>query len=71
MWPPEEERGVGAPEPLLPQSRLPLPRLRAGRGAEEEEGAGLPQPDRRLPPVFQGGLRGLDVGRPDSLLALW
>lgn len=46
MQPSEEERRVRAPKRRLPQSRLPLAGLRAGRGAEEEEGAGLPQPDR-------------------------
>lgn len=71
MWPLEEEWSVCAPKPLLPQGYLPLSRLRAEWGAEEEKGAGLPQPDRRLPQIFQGGLHGLDIGCTDSLLALW
>lgn len=71
MQPPEEERSPAAPEPLRPQGGLPLPGLPAERGAEEEEGAAVPRPDRRLPVLFQGGLRLLDFRRRDALLALW
>lgn len=71
MWPFEEEGSVCSPKPLLLQGHLPLPRVWAGRGAEEEKGAGLPQPDRQLPQIFQGGLHGLDIRCTDSLLAVW
>ena len=71
MWPPEEEWRVCEPEPLLAQGDPPLPGLRAERGAEEEKGAALPQPDRRLPPIFPGRLRGLDLRCADSLVAVW
>lgn len=49
MWSFEEEWSVRAAKPFLPQGHLPLPRVRAGGGAEEEEGACHPQPDRRVP----------------------
>lgn len=70
VWAPTEERSASAPEPLLPPALPPLCWLLAGRGAGEEEGAALPQADRRLPALVPGGLHDLDLGRSHSLLAL-
>ncbi|KAJ8404795.1 hypothetical protein AAFF_G00331820 [Aldrovandia affinis] len=38
----DAQRGIRAPDALPPQSALPLSRLPAGRGTEEEQGAGVP-----------------------------
>lgn len=52
MQPFKEEWSSSAPQSLLLQDSLPLPRMHSRRGVDEEEGTGLAQPYRRIPPIF-------------------